>query len=246
MIAHGVSNAAGEPIPPHFQFQTAAQTDEAESIRIECMRYMLDVVGTFGHEEEQQFPISFGMNNKGGMDDAEFFEYLKMSIMKLYPDAAPVKGKWVVIKCDSGPGRLNAKLLAYLRFHGFILFPGVPNTTAVTQETDQNYGPFQGALRTNLQLVIDERIHREKSTSLSPWIVGLVVFGGIDPETELVVKSAFQEGFSEEQNISAWKKVGAMEQEMPPEQKGAAFDWRRRQRAAGCGAARSRAQHHRL
>ena len=26
------SNAAGEPIPPHFQFQTAAQTDDAEAI----------------------------------------------------------------------------------------------------------------------------------------------------------------------------------------------------------------------
>jgi hypothetical protein len=206
----GGSNAAGEPIPPHFQFQTAAQTDDAEAIRIECMRYMLDVVGTFGHDEEKQFPISFGMNNKGGMDDDEFFEYLQKSIMKLYPDAAPVKGKWVVIKCDSGPGRLNGKLLTYLRFHGFILFPGVPNTTAVTQETDQNYGPFQGACRTNLQLLIDERIHQEKSTSLSPWIVGLVVFGGMDPETGLIVRSAFQEGFSEEQNISAWMKVGAI------------------------------------
>jgi hypothetical protein len=38
------------------------------------------------------------------MDDVEFFEYLQNPIMKLYPDAAPMKGKWVVIKCDSGPG----------------------------------------------------------------------------------------------------------------------------------------------
>ncbi len=58
-----------------------------------------------------------------------FFEYLQKSIMKLYPDAAPVKGRWVVIKCDSGPGRLNTTLLAYLRYYGFILYPGVPNTT---------------------------------------------------------------------------------------------------------------------
>ncbi len=28
------SNSAGEPIPPHFQFQTAAQTDEAEAVRV--------------------------------------------------------------------------------------------------------------------------------------------------------------------------------------------------------------------
>ena len=78
--------------------------------------------------------------------------------MKLFPDASPVRGRWVVIKCDSGPGSLNPNLLAFLRFHGFILYPGVPNTTAVTQETDQSYGPFQSAVRTNLQLIIDERI----------------------------------------------------------------------------------------
>ena len=92
------STAAGEPLPPHFQFQTSAQTDEAEAIRIEAMRYMLDVRGTFGHKSEQSFPISFGLNSKGGMDDQEFFEYIKKSIMKLFPDAAPVRGRWVVLK----------------------------------------------------------------------------------------------------------------------------------------------------
>ena len=42
----------------------------------------------FGHEEVQSFPISIGLNSKGGMDDDEFFEYLQKSIMKLYPDAS--------------------------------------------------------------------------------------------------------------------------------------------------------------
>jgi len=130
--------------------------------------------------------------------------------MKLFPDAAPVRGRWVVIKCDSGPGRLNPDLLAFLRFHGFILNPSVPNTTAVTQETDQSYGPFQSAVRTNLQLIIDKRIHTDAPTSLSPWIVGLVVFGGEDPETGLIVGSAFQRGFSRALNIKAWEKVGAV------------------------------------
>ena len=45
---------------------------------------------------------------------------------------------------------------------------------------------------------------------MSPWIVGLVVFGGSDPETELIVRSAFQEGFNHAQNIRAWEKVGAV------------------------------------
>jgi len=111
---------------------------------------------------------------------------------------------------------LNAKLLAYLRFHGFLLFPGIPNTTAVTQETDQSYGPFQSAFRTNLQLLIDEDIRKKKPTSLSPWIVGLVVFGGCDPETELIVISAFQEGLTMHKHPclgKSWSR--ATQQEMP-------------------------------
>ena len=204
------SSAAGEPLPPHFQFQTSAQTAEAEYIRIECIRYMLDVRAQFGHDTEQSFPISLGLNSKGGMDVDEFYEYIVKSIMRLYPDAAPTAGKWVVIKCDGGPGRLNEELLAYLRFHGYLLYPGVPNTTAVTQETDQSYGPFQSKLRTNLEALIDERLHAEKATTLAPWIVGLVVFGGEDPETGCVVGSAFQEGFNIPQNLNAWAKVGAV------------------------------------
>jgi hypothetical protein len=83
------------------------------------------------------------VNEKGGMNDDEFVLYLWMAIMPLYPKAAPMRGRWVVLKCDSGPGHMNINLLAELRASGFILFPGVPNTTAVTQETDQNYGPFK-------------------------------------------------------------------------------------------------------
>ena len=35
------------------------------------------------------------------------------------------------------------KLLASLRAHGFYVVVGVPNTTHVTQPTDQNYGYFK-------------------------------------------------------------------------------------------------------
>ena len=171
---------------------------------------MLDVAARFGHEEEQSFPISLGLNSKGGMDVNEFYEYIVKSIMRLYPDAAPMAGRWVVIKCDGGPGHLNDELLTYLRFHGYLLYPGIPNTTAVTQETDQSYGPFQSKLRTNLKRLIDERLHTKKATTLAPWIVGLVVFGGEDPETGCVVGSAFQEGFSIPQNLNAWAKVGVV------------------------------------
>jgi hypothetical protein len=108
------SSAAGELIPPHFQFQTTAQTAEAKAIRIKCLHYMLNVQAYFGYNKALSLPISFGFNHKGGMDDNDFFECLQLLIIKLYPDAAPVKGMWVAEKCDSGPGWLNPKLLAYL------------------------------------------------------------------------------------------------------------------------------------
>ncbi len=165
--------------------------------------------GEFGMGVSASFGVTFGMNEKGGMDMEEFAKYLRNAIMPLYPNAAPEFGKWVFLKCDSGPGRLNLDLLADLRSDGFILFPGVPNTTAVTQETNQNYGPFKTQYCKNLDAVVDARLKQEKSTAMAPWQVGLIVYGGTNIETGLIVQSAFDAGFSRDACRNAWDKVGA-------------------------------------
>jgi len=86
----------------------------------------------------------------------------------------------------------------------------VPNTTAVTQETDQNYGPFKGVYTRNLDALVDERIAQGKTTSIPAWMVGLVVFGGYDPETKQELpESAFYVRFSEKACKHTWEKVGA-------------------------------------
>ena len=152
------------------------------------------------------------MNRKGGIDNEEFEEYTMTAIVPFYPDARDVDGIRVMMKADSGPGRDNCRLLAKMRHLGFILYPGVPNTTAVTQETDRNYGPFKTQFRLNLDAVVQARIRDGKSTSLQPWLVGLCVFGGRDPLTKLVIEmkdSAFEVGFSEDACIGAWEKIGA-------------------------------------
>ena len=206
------SNAAGEAIPPHFQFQTSAQSGENMKLNNNMMEFVPPIVGKFGHATEREFPCTFGMNEKGGMDDAEFQKYIMGSIVVLYPDARDVKGKRVMIKVDSGPGRIQPGMLATLRLLGFYLFPGVPNTTSVSQETDRNYGLFKTQFRKNLDRIVQNRIYQNKSVSLQPWLVVLVVFGGVDPETDYEIEKcdcAFSVGFSVEMCRKAWAAVGA-------------------------------------
>ncbi len=119
------SNAYGEALPPHFQFtSTMAKTMEGMRAPNECYLYSKKVVGAFGLEGEKLWPATFGVNNKGGMDNDEFVLYLRTNIMPLYPNAALKKGQWMILKCNSRPGLMNIDLLAELRASGFICSQG--------------------------------------------------------------------------------------------------------------------------
>ena len=163
----------------------------------------------FGREEETMLDASLGLNEKGGMDDNEFELYLKNLMEMIYPDAMDTPGKRVIVKIDSGPGRSNMDLLARLRMRGVILYPGVPNTTSVSQETDRNYGLFKSVYRENIENFAANCEKAGKSTSASVALIGLFVFGGKDPLTSDEYKNAFQAAFCKEKNLSAWSKVGA-------------------------------------
>jgi hypothetical protein len=168
------------------------------------------VVGQFGWGKEQSWPVTFGQNDKEGMDEVEFEKYLLNSIVPLYPDANNMPGHQVLLKVDSGgPGWMNISLLSKLQCLGFDLYPGVPNTTHVTQEIDQCYGPFKTQFAINLENLVDARLEKEKSVSLQPKLVGLPVFGGLDSESEFNIEmSAFQQGFNRDMCVSALEKVG--------------------------------------
>ena len=207
------SNGLGEALPPHFQFQTSATSEDREKMRLELVEFTPKVLGKFGCNDEREWVCTFGMNPKGGMDDEQFEKYVEGSLFPLYPDAEDVPGKRVILAPDSGPGRANLELLAKLRLNGFYLYPGVPNTTSVTQETDRNYGPFKTQFRTNLDDVVQARLEHDPpvSVSLQPWLVGLIVYGGVDAKTGFEIKpndSAFQASFSREMCVKAWVKVG--------------------------------------
>ena len=91
--------------------------------------------------------------------------------------------------------------MAEARTLRLIIYPGVPNTTAVTQETDHSYGPFKTQFQKNLKILSDSTLIGYYTTSLPPWMVGLVVFGGTNTVSGVVIPcSAFEMGFSKEQN----------------------------------------------
>ena len=117
---------------------------------MEMFKYVPKVRGKFGCSKIRQWSVTIGLNEKGGMSDPEFFDYFRTNIVLLFPDARDTPGKRVLVKVDSGPGRLCMKLITYARNLGFLIYPGVPNTTSVTQETDRNYGPFKTAFRVEL------------------------------------------------------------------------------------------------
>ena len=64
----------------------------------------------------------------------------------------------MIIKVDSGPSQINVGMLANLRAKGFYLYPGVPNTTAITHETDQSFGEFKNSFRRILKKLTNDRL----------------------------------------------------------------------------------------
>jgi hypothetical protein len=105
---------------------------------------------------------------------------------------------------------LQIELLAQLRYLGVYLYPCVPNTTAVTQETDRTYGKFKSQYRVNLELLVDELVKQDKTVSVPQHKHGLLVFGGIDVDTGLEIPSAFELGFSRQRCLDSWAKIGAV------------------------------------
>ena len=68
----------------------------------------------------------------------------------------------MIFKLDSGTGRLVMKLLARIGLLGFVLYPGVPNNTSVSQDTDRNYIPFKTAFRIILDKNFQERMLKKR------------------------------------------------------------------------------------
>eukprot|EP00804_Cyclotella_cryptica_P004940 CCRYP_014074-RA/>CCRYP_014074-RA protein AED:0.41 eAED:0.41 QI:0/0/0/1/0/0/2/0/145 len=56
------STAAGEPMPPHFQFSTMAQSEDTQHVNIRMSPFFPKIKGTFGTNCEKEWPVTLGMN----------------------------------------------------------------------------------------------------------------------------------------------------------------------------------------
>jgi hypothetical protein len=68
---------------------------------------------------------------------------------------------------------------------------------------------FKSKYRQNLELLVDECVKQDKSVSVPQYKHGLLVFGGVDDDTKLVLESAFEVGFSRKRCLDSWEKIGA-------------------------------------
>jgi len=208
--------AAGEMIPPHFQFTTDGQNEALQVWNTSIIKYMHDVKGRFGHEQEKYHPCTYGMNEKGGMNKWEFEEYVKNSLVTLYPDAADMPGKRVLLKADSGPGRKNTELMAYLRVRGFYFIPGLPNSTHVSQEMELLIGELKSAFHKNLEKLTSSCIVRKRLVPSGAEIISLLLFGGQfiynEPNEQAIDKDNYQNAFqlagNKDKVVSYFEKIG--------------------------------------
>lgn len=219
------SNAAGEPMPIFVVFSSDAEHEVNFRVRADWLVGMPKVNCQFGNHETTEFAAHAIVNSRGGTDSRVLKEVLDKYTELLYPDAADDDDHRVIYKIDGGPGRLNLEMLAQLRCKGVYLYPGVPNTTHATQETDQNYSLFKSQLRTNVKRLTSylANKYREQLTlhesnpgaypypktlpSLSKSDYPRLV-GGCEGEVKLL--PAFQNAFNREHILRAWRVCGAV------------------------------------
>ena len=121
--------------------------------------------------------------------------------MLLYPDSQDIIGEMVLIIVDSVPGRYSIEMLVALRSMRLYLMVGVPNTTHVTQTTDQKYGPFKTIYRKNLTELTWQR--QAQGLTIRLVYILILVFGDGDK-----LRNKFNETFRVNTNLAIWKLIG--------------------------------------
>jgi hypothetical protein len=134
------------------------------------------------------------MNEKGGMNNKEFEGYIDNSIIPLFPNLDDTPGKCILLKVGSGRARNWWDLFNKCWFRGVYIFPGLPNSTSMQQETDIKYGPFRGSVWRNLAKIATTCYAKRITMFLGTSTFGLIVCGGVCPDSGAKLENTWSEG----------------------------------------------------
>ena len=87
------SRSAGDPLTLHFQIKIYANSNTVQKLSIDLFSHAKYVVGQFSWTDRRQFPCTWRMNKKAGMDAVELDKYFVNSILPLFPDVEDVPKK---------------------------------------------------------------------------------------------------------------------------------------------------------
>ena len=160
-------------------------------LNLDIVRKMKSVKGKFGCHLPKFWPSTYGLNDKGRMNDDEFEKYVEKNVDRLHLDAEDTPGNWVIFKVDSSPSQMNVKLLIQFR-------------------ANKLSGLFKNLYRCNLQRLTTEQLEKNESLSFNCAIISLLVFGRRDDVTGSEdYEDPFARAFSPDHNKGAWAAVGA-------------------------------------
>ena len=80
----------------------SAQSGETQNLLNDVVNFMPHIRGDFGCDRARWWSITYGMNEKRGMDKADFAAHIRNCICPLYLNYRDVPGKRVLIKVESG------------------------------------------------------------------------------------------------------------------------------------------------
>ena len=166
------ADAGGEILPPVYCFDSGAGNKENFQVKFAWVDGLPTVRGRYGCPTTETWQSSVSVR-KSGCTDEELLQQIIVDVyLPLYPNLSPVtkrdaNGKFlrgpIIIKTDSGQGRLSATLQSVefrerLRSLGVYIVLGLPNSTSCTQEMDQLYQDFKGKCQAQTFRVFNRKL----------------------------------------------------------------------------------------
>ena len=162
------------------------------------------IEGKWGHNRRRSFSPYIAASTKGSMS-AEILKGYFLHISQLYPDMEDVDKKRVIWKLDNGVGRDDPELNHLARVLGFVIHPGLPNSSEGTQECDQNFSTLKSKMEKNRQDIVSQ------NQLVTLFDLAFILFGGdykCQNGNTIQLVNAFESSFTVNHCRSAREKCG--------------------------------------